>query len=496
VNPELGPFSAAKAPRTELRKKFSTCYRSQIFDIAVPYISTAKMSTQTVTKKRKSSNDTASATKKIKTAKSASKPAPVKSALKKAAGSKEEVAVKKAKSGKTGEERGEKEKAPAKEKPVSEKTVRKEKPVKELKAGTEKPVKQKPVDDAKAESVKAKPAKSPKTKATNQEAKKLAEPVSAPSVLEDTATNGAALTAAQTAALIAGFSSSEDEDDADAEDGVAISKLPQVPSLDDVQQRIKAATTADPERIPGVVYVGRIPHGFFEPQMRAYFSQFGVLTNMRLARNRKTGKSQHYAFIEFASKAVAEIVAKTMDKYLLFGHIMQVRGVPREQVKENMWDGTGRRKKPAPRNKMEGSALKRGKVREQWEKKIELEGEKRVEKAEKLREMGYEFQMPELTAVSEVPVKPKAIEDDAAVDAAGVSRPVEGKQEVMEPSAEPKPATEAAVEKMEEPKEHLAEPSVATEAPVEVAASGQVEKGTNKRPSVEPKTKKAKKVKT
>jgi len=31
---------------------------------------------------------------------------------------------------------------------------------------------------------------------------------------------------------------------------------------------------------------------------------------------------------------------------------------------------------------------------------------------------------------------------------------------------------------------------------VEVAASGQVEKGTNKRPSVEPKTKKAKKVKT
>ncbi|KAK1081315.1 hypothetical protein LTR33_004788, partial [Friedmanniomyces endolithicus] len=75
------------------------------------------MSTQTMTKKRKSSNDTASATKKIKTAKSASKPAPVKSALKKTTGSKEEVAVKKRKSGKTGEERGEKEKAPAKEKP-------------------------------------------------------------------------------------------------------------------------------------------------------------------------------------------------------------------------------------------------------------------------------------------------------------------------------------------------------------------------------------------
>ncbi|KAK0313620.1 nucleolar protein [Friedmanniomyces endolithicus] len=454
------------------------------------------MSTQTVTKKRKSSNDTASATKKIKTAKSASKPAPVKSALKKAAGSKEEVAMKRGKSGKTVEEQGEREKAPAKEKPVSEKTVRKEKPVKELKAGVEKSVKQKPVEDTKAESVKAKPAKSPKTKATKHEAKKLAEPVSAPSVLEDTATNGAALTAAQTAALIAGFSSSEDEDDGDAEDGVAISNLPQVPSLGDVQARIKAATTADPERTPGVVYVGRIPHGFFEPQMRAYFSQFGVITNMRLARNRKTGASQHYAFIEFASKAVAEIVAKTMDKYLLFGHIMQVRGVPREQVEENMWDGTGRRKKPAPRNKMEGSALKRGKVREQWEKKIEMEGRKRVVKAEKLREMGYEFEMPGLTAVSEVPVKPKAVEEGAGVDAVGVSEQVEEKGEVQQPLAEAPPPIEAPVENKKEAKEAMTEPSPAIEAPLEDAASGKVEKSTNKRPSAESKTKKAKKLKT
>ncbi|KAK0286791.1 nucleolar protein [Friedmanniomyces endolithicus] len=443
------------------------------------------MSTQTVTNKRKSSNETASATKKIKTAKSASKPAPVKSALKKAAGSKEEVAVKKAKSGQTGETRG------VKKPVVQEQAARENKTAKK-----ETPAKEKPAKDVKPKPAKEKTAKPSKTKATKQAAKNVAEPVSAPSVLEDTATNGAALTAAQTATLIAGFSSSEDEEDADAEDGVAISKLPQVPSLDDVQQRIKAATTADPERTPGVVYVGRIPHGFFEPQMRAYFSQFGVITNMRLARNRKTGKSQHYAFIEFASKAVAEIVAKTMDKYLLFGHIMQVRGVPREQVKENMWDGTGRRKKPAPRNKMEGSALKRGKVREQWEKKIELEGEKRVEKAEKLREMGYEFQMPELTAVSEVPVKPKVIEGDAAVDVTGVPDPVEEMEESKESLAQLSNVIEAPVEKMEEPKEPSAEPLDATEAPVEVAASGQVEKGTKKRLSAEPKTKKAKRAKT
>jgi len=36
-----------------------------------------------------------------------------------------------------------------------------------------------------------------------------------------------------------------------------------------------------------VVYVGRIPHGFYEEQMRAYFSQFGVIKNLRLSRNKK-----------------------------------------------------------------------------------------------------------------------------------------------------------------------------------------------------------------
>ena len=37
----------------------------------------------------------------------------------------------------------------------------------------------------------------------------------------------------------------------------------------------------------GVVYVGHIPHGFFEQEMRGFFSQFGTVTRLRLARSRK-----------------------------------------------------------------------------------------------------------------------------------------------------------------------------------------------------------------
>ena len=69
---------------------------------------------------------------------------------------------------------------------------------------------------------------------------------------------------------------------------------------------------------PRVLYIGHVPHGFYEDQMRAYFGQFGDVTRLRLSRNKKTGKSKHYAYCEFKHPEVAAIVAESMDNYLLF----------------------------------------------------------------------------------------------------------------------------------------------------------------------------------
>lgn len=172
--------------------------------------------------------------------------------------------------------------------------------------------------------------------------------------------------------------------------------------------------------------------------MRAYLSQFGDILRLRLGRNRKTGKSQHHAFVEFASAAVAEIVVKTMDKYLLFGHLLQVRRVPGDQVKENMFKSAGGRKKPAPRNRLEGGKLKRGATRDVWESRVEQENKRRTEKAEKLRDMGYDFEMPVLKAVADVPLKPKA--DDVAGE-------INGEQGVLEAGD---PISETIVEEVTE----------------------------------------------
>ena len=68
----------------------------------------------------------------------------------------------------------------------------------------------------------------------------------------------------------------------------------------------------------GIIMLKNIPHGFYEKQMMAYFSQFGKVTNLKLNRSVKTGASKGIAFIEFQYEDVAKIVAETMNNYLMF----------------------------------------------------------------------------------------------------------------------------------------------------------------------------------
>ena len=64
--------------------------------------------------------------------------------------------------------------------------------------------------------------------------------------------------------------------------------------------------------------------------MEGFFSQFGVVTNLRLSRSKRTGASKGYAFIEFGDAETASIAAKTMDKYLMHGKQLVAHVVPPE----------------------------------------------------------------------------------------------------------------------------------------------------------------------
>uniref|UniRef100_A0A1Y1MPF7 RRM domain-containing protein n=1 Tax=Photinus pyralis TaxID=7054 RepID=A0A1Y1MPF7_PHOPY len=88
-----------------------------------------------------------------------------------------------------------------------------------------------------------------------------------------------------------------------------------------------------PRKQHGFVYLGHIPHGFYEEEMRSYFGQFGKVINVRLYRSPRTGKSQGYAFIEFEHSEVAKIAAETMDNYLMFKKRLEAKFVPADKLK-------------------------------------------------------------------------------------------------------------------------------------------------------------------
>ncbi len=178
----------------------------------------------------------------------------------------------------------------------------------------------------------------------------------------------------------------------------------------------KSAITANGEEMGGVIYVGRIPHGFFEHEMRSYFSQFGDIKRLGLSRNRKTGASKHYAFIEFVDRDVADIVAKTMDNYLLFGHLLRCTVVAHERIPPNLFKGANRRFKAVPWNRIAGRRLGEPKSEADWADKINREQSRRAQRAAKLAStMGYSFAGPALKSVDTAKALPPA-EADAAED--------------------------------------------------------------------------------
>jgi nucleolar protein 15 len=143
-------------------------------------------------------------------------------------------------------------------------------------------------------------------------------------------------------------SSDEDEDAAAEPSALDVRTLPTIAKDDAVVQQKLAKARRQPGDRCGVLYLARLPHGFYEAQLRAYFAQFGTVTRLRLSRNQKTGRSKHYAFLEFDSASVAQIVADTMDNYLLMGHILRCKVVPPEEVHAELWVGANRRWRVVP----------------------------------------------------------------------------------------------------------------------------------------------------
>ncbi|KAG6732982.1 hypothetical protein I3842_01G204300 [Carya illinoinensis] len=167
-----------------------------------------------------------------------------------------------------------------------------------------------------------------------------------------------------------------------------------------------------PEDKVTVLYIGRIPHGFYEKEMEGFFSQFGKIKRLRIARNKKTGKSKHFGFIEFESPEVAKIVADCMHNQLLFEHLLQVYPIPSEHVHPKLWRGFNYRYKPVDRVQIERKLQNKERTLEEQNKFVENIMKRDLKRQKRIEAAGIEYECPEIVgSIQPAPKKIKFADD-------------------------------------------------------------------------------------
>ncbi|KAK6228421.1 RNA recognition motif domain - like 10 [Theobroma cacao] len=159
-----------------------------------------------------------------------------------------------------------------------------------------------------------------------------------------------------------------------------------------------------------VLYIGRIPHGFYEKEMEAYFQQFGAIKRLRIARNKKTGKSKHFGFVEFENPQVAEVVADCMHNYLLFEHLLQVHLIPPEHVHPKLWRGFNYKYKPVDYVQIERKRQNKVRTLEEHKKLVEKILKRDQKRRKMIEAAGIDYECPEI--VGSIQPAPKKIKFD------------------------------------------------------------------------------------
>jgi len=176
-----------------------------------------------------------------------------------------------------------------------------------------------------------------------------------------------------------------------------------------------------------------------------YFTQFGRVSKIRISRNKKTGKSKHYGFLEFQNPGVAKVVADAMDGYMFFGQKLQSRVMNRKEVHPQLFKGANRVFKKVPWKKLEVERHNK-EIDEELATKRNSTAEKR-DKARKhrIKEAGIDYEFPPTNKSTPAATKKKPV-TAAAVAAKGKKKKAVAKKEATA-VAEEKAAALAPVKK-------------------------------------------------
>jgi nucleolar protein 15 len=144
---------------------------------------------------------------------------------------------------------------------------------------------------------------------------------------------------------------------------------------------------------PGLIRLSGLPYGFFERELYSYFSQFGVVTRLKLIRSKKTGGSRGYAYVEFEDEDVARIASETMNGYLMFRSLIKSRLMDRDKINTEKLFQNWKRLFTVKTPKQKRALYNRPKSDEQIEKSDKRRAKKLSKQQEKLAAAGIKYEL-------------------------------------------------------------------------------------------------------
>jgi len=92
------------------------------------------------------------------------------------------------------------------------------------------------------------------------------------------------------------------------------------------------------------LYVGNLSFSTVEDQLRTLFAQAGTPTSVELIKDRSTGNSKGFAFVQMSTQAEAEQAIKVFNGYTLDNRQIKVNlARPKEETGRGGYGGNQRR---------------------------------------------------------------------------------------------------------------------------------------------------------
>ncbi|MCE0482406.1 MKI67 FHA domain-interacting nucleolar phosphoprotein [Datura stramonium] len=127
------------------------------------------------------------------------------------------------------------------------------------------------------------------------------------------------------------------------------------------------------------------------------FLQFGTIKRLRLARNKKTGKSKHFGFIEFESPEVAKVVMDIMhNHYLLFGTCCVCLYSPLKHASSQIAERCEPLSKPLDWVKIERKRQDKERTLEEHNKFVEGILKRDKKRRKRIEAAGIDYECPEM----------------------------------------------------------------------------------------------------